>query len=197
MYNGAVKKNAFTLIELLVVIAIIGVLLSIVMVSLSTARAKARDARRVSDIKNIQLALETYYNDNLKYPTTLAQLTPTYISPLPTDPLGRNCGLNSSNAYITTGGNYCYTAANIASASTNCTASGAVVGRYHLAAVLEIAGNQGSGAYAQTAGAGKASYPCSASIPNTDFNGISTGCDVSGTTNGAAGGATTCYDVTN
>jgi prepilin-type N-terminal cleavage/methylation domain-containing protein len=60
-------KNAFTLIELLVVIAVIGFLASIVLVSLSPARAKARDARRVSDLHNIQLALEMYYDSNGTY----------------------------------------------------------------------------------------------------------------------------------
>ena len=56
------KNDGFTLIELLVVIAIIGLLASIVLVSLNPARAKARDARRMSDLHNIQLALEMYYD---------------------------------------------------------------------------------------------------------------------------------------
>ena len=55
-------KVGFTLIELLVVIAIIGVLASIVLASLNTARRKSRDARRISDIKQIQLALELYFD---------------------------------------------------------------------------------------------------------------------------------------
>lgn len=55
-------KAGFTLIELLVVIAIIGVLASIVLASLNTARQKSRDARRITDIKQIQLALELYYD---------------------------------------------------------------------------------------------------------------------------------------
>ncbi|PIS13297.1 MAG: prepilin-type cleavage/methylation domain-containing protein, partial [Candidatus Tagabacteria bacterium CG09_land_8_20_14_0_10_41_14] len=56
------NKKGFTLIELLVVIAIIGILSSVVLASLNSARKKARDARRVADIKQIQLALEMYFD---------------------------------------------------------------------------------------------------------------------------------------
>ena len=62
------KKKGFTLIELLVVIAIIGVLASVVLASVNTARGKARDARRVADFNQIRLALELYYDDNNVYP---------------------------------------------------------------------------------------------------------------------------------
>jgi type II secretion system protein G len=62
------KKRGFTLIELLVVISIIGMLSSVVLSSLNDARAKARDARRMSDIKQIQNALEMYRNDKGFYP---------------------------------------------------------------------------------------------------------------------------------
>ena len=59
------RSKGFTLIELLVVIAIIGILASIITGSLASARARGRDAKRVADIKNIELALKLYYADNL------------------------------------------------------------------------------------------------------------------------------------
>ena len=62
------KLRGFTLIELLMVIAIIGILSSIVMVSLGSSKTKSRDAKRVSDIKQVQTALELYYSDQNGYP---------------------------------------------------------------------------------------------------------------------------------
>ena len=47
------SNRGFTLIELLVVIAIIGILSSIVLASLNTARAKGRDAKRLEEMANI------------------------------------------------------------------------------------------------------------------------------------------------
>ena len=65
-------REGFTLIELLVVISIIGLLASIVLVSLNTARSKSRDARRVADVRQIMNALELFYNDNSGYPAATA-----------------------------------------------------------------------------------------------------------------------------
>jgi prepilin-type N-terminal cleavage/methylation domain-containing protein len=59
------KNNAgFTLIELLVVISIISLLASVVLASLNSARAKARDARRLADMKEIEKALQFYFDAN-------------------------------------------------------------------------------------------------------------------------------------
>lgn len=63
-----IKQKGFTLIELLVVIAIIGLLSTLAVVSLNSARSKARDARRTSDIRQIQTALEMYFNSENTYP---------------------------------------------------------------------------------------------------------------------------------
>jgi prepilin-type N-terminal cleavage/methylation domain-containing protein len=62
------KKPAFTLIELLVVIAIIGILATLAVVALQNARKNARDAKRIADVRQIQTALELYYNDVGVYP---------------------------------------------------------------------------------------------------------------------------------
>lgn len=81
------KNKGFTLIELLVVIAIIGILSSVVLASLNTARQKSRDAKRIADVKQLQLALELYFDANRAYPATLSLLAPTYIPSIPADPL--------------------------------------------------------------------------------------------------------------
>lgn len=92
--RAAAERRGFTLIELLVVIAIIGILSSVVLASLNSARQKGRDARRVSDLKQLQLALELAYDKDGTYPassgafaTDLAGVVSDgYISVLPTDP---------------------------------------------------------------------------------------------------------------
>ena len=67
------STTGFTLIELLVVIAIIGLLSSVVLASLTSARVKARDAKRLSDLRQVKIALELFYSQYEFYPYTKAE----------------------------------------------------------------------------------------------------------------------------
>ena len=173
-------KRGFTLIELLVVIAIIGILASIVLASLDSARKKGRDARRIADLKQVQLALELYYDANGSYPSayTAANLvTPGYISVLPSDP-------SNSQAY--------------AYAPWAASASPTVCSSYHLGADLEGSTNTALGSDADKTVAtisGSETNPsglvlCTASgAPVADFHGAdATKCQ-------SADVGVACYDV--
>jgi len=86
------KSHGFTLIEILVVIAIMAILMSIIFGSITAARTKSRDNKRLSDVKEIQLALEQYFDANNAYPLsssntfTASNALAPYVNPLPTDP---------------------------------------------------------------------------------------------------------------
>jgi len=102
--RGRKFLTGFTLIELLVVIAIIGILAAVVMVSLNSARSKARDAQRQSDIVNIVSGLEMYYDNQTEpqYPADLADagLDQYFPAGVPCDP---------QNACAAEGDGYTYT----------------------------------------------------------------------------------------
>ncbi|MFA6407636.1 MAG: type II secretion system protein [Candidatus Paceibacterota bacterium] len=78
------NQQGFTLIEMLVVVAIVGLLSSTLLVGLGDARRKARDARRIADLRQVQNGLENYYSEERQYPK--ADDLYTIIQGLPTDP---------------------------------------------------------------------------------------------------------------
>lgn len=94
------SKKGFTLVELLVVIAIIGILSTLAVVALGNVRSKARDAKRVADIKQIGTALELYYADGGSYPTVItpgqslvsSNGADVYLDKIPSNPTPRTDG---------------------------------------------------------------------------------------------------------
>ncbi len=130
--NRLFRKSGagFTLIELLVVISIIGLLASVVLVSLNSARQKARNAKRLSQANQLAKAFELFYNDAGGYPTGTGAMgsgyaaagtgavlgsiqlqhinsrgtftmTPTYMVAIPTAPTPQDGSCTSSNnAYV-------------------------------------------------------------------------------------------------
>ncbi len=186
-------KRGFTLIELLVVIAIIGLLASIVMVSLSGAKTKSRDAKRQADIKSIQLALSLYYNDNGMYPKNIyagsgsapsSGLAPTYLPTVPRDPNSTSACSDSSTA-----GCYKYMAFGSAGA---CNANTSPPSMYHLGAALEDTSSTGllSDVDApSTGGVFTGLFQCAGAYAS--FDGNATGC--SGT---SAASPDSCFDMT-
>lgn len=169
----------FTLIELLVVIAIIGVLASIVLASLNRARSRARDTQRITAIKQIQLALELYFDGagNGQYPPEVSAspcsataqyglevlVTTNYMPILPRDPSSSG---DASGCYI-------YNAADSGNRTT-----------YHLGATLEnldastltgdrdlAAGTLGTGNDFSGLSTAAAPGPCNATAGNAQPNG--------------------------
>jgi general secretion pathway protein G len=98
------KTNGFTLIELLVVIAIIGLLSVLAVVALGSARQKARDSRRLSDLKQMQSALELFYTEKNEYPVVAdpATLGQGNYSCLNVDGFGSSGCANAFTAQVPT-----------------------------------------------------------------------------------------------
>ena len=69
------NKKGFTLIEMLIVVAIVAILSTFVLVGLGPVQRGARDARRVSDLRQSQTGLELYFNKNGSYPTGVSGWT--------------------------------------------------------------------------------------------------------------------------
>ncbi|HLP86932.1 MAG TPA: type II secretion system protein [Candidatus Paceibacterota bacterium] len=91
--RGINLNKGFTLIELLVVVAVIGVLSAIVISSINTAKMRNRDAKRISDVKALQVAIEMAKTDGISPPQVYNHtgsgifnyLVPNYISAIPVE----------------------------------------------------------------------------------------------------------------
>lgn len=71
-WGDNMKRKGFTLIELILVVAIIGIFSAGVLAAINPSQQvqKANDSRRKTDLEMIQRALEAYYADNGRYPTS-------------------------------------------------------------------------------------------------------------------------------
>ncbi len=83
--------RGFTLIELLVVIAIIGILSSVVLVSLNSARNKGKDARIQSEVAQIRVALESGYS-GAAYPELVSSTAGNRFAAIPAGAAGTTGG---------------------------------------------------------------------------------------------------------
>lgn len=129
MQNTFTKNSfrGFTLIELLVVIAIIGLLSTIIAAPIQSARKKARDAKKIAELKSTQLAFEQYAESNsAQYPTSLASLSPQFMPLLPT--FGSATTSNARDAFA-----YAYYTA-------SSTGAGDQIFAYHFGVKLEVYG---------------------------------------------------------
>lgn len=79
-------SKGFTLLELLVVISIIGILTAVGLASFTDAQIKARDTKRVSDMKAFQNVYEQYYAANGRYGTSTVMAVGFSGGVAPSDP---------------------------------------------------------------------------------------------------------------
>ncbi len=103
MAEGA-ERQGFTLIEILIVVAIIAILASVVMVGLGPTQQLGRDARRVSDLHEVQTGLELYYNAKGQYPVVTGGSWATLQSTL----MGASINVNTVPNDPTNGKSYQY-----------------------------------------------------------------------------------------
>jgi general secretion pathway protein G len=182
------NAKGFTLIELLVVIAIIGILSSVVLASLSTARAKSRDARRISDLGQIRLALEMYYDASSTYPGTVAaNLLQTWTTTSPTAGVGYIATAYLPKVPTDPGNGTYYYCAMASKTSVQCDGNASANNAFVLGANLE-------NSVATNATLNTDADVIVGASPTAKFNGASASC--ADTTTSAAN-TEKCFDIAN
>lgn len=106
------KKSALLIVVVVIffTIIVVGLLSTFSIIALNSARSKARNAERVSNVRQIEIALELYYDDNTSYPETLGGLN-AYLKDIPQNPKPNDgdCDENSEFKYSVLNSNHAYT----------------------------------------------------------------------------------------
>jgi len=143
------KQQGFTLIELLIVSIIVGILATLVAMTYSGVQAKNRNARRQTDIQQIQSQLEAYYAQHSQYPS-LANLSDSkwradnmkdLKEDLVSDPSWKDgvssCTANGKATFTSQPAEKCYSYQATAADGASCTDEAVVCAQYTLTASLE------------------------------------------------------------
>ncbi len=145
------RQEGFTIVELLIVIVVIGILAAIVITTYSGIQAKARNAKRQTDLNSIQTNLEAFYSTSGYYPSYADLNSPTWIatnmksldltalldpSATCTQSTTTNCLVNQATA-PTKQGAYDYYPVDSTGSSTNCETTDTTCSAYTLTATYE------------------------------------------------------------
>jgi general secretion pathway protein G len=81
------SERGFTLMELIIVVTIIGILAGIAVANVKFAQRKAREAALMDNLATLRKAIDNFYADKQRYPSTLEELAPNYVRSIPKDPI--------------------------------------------------------------------------------------------------------------
>jgi general secretion pathway protein G len=81
------RQKGFTLIELIIVVTIIGILAGIAMVQVKNMQRKARETALMDNLHQMRKAIDNFYADKQRFPSTLDELVPDYLRKIPVDPI--------------------------------------------------------------------------------------------------------------